>query len=54
MFINDLTDLDCEACGEAVDVQAEEFEPILPLLCAECLAQLVQDGRQLRDLPVAA
>ncbi len=43
MFINDLTDLDCEACGEAVDVVAAGFEPVVPLLCERCLAQLVDD-----------
>ena len=43
MKINELTDLDCEACGEAVDLASEPIEPILPLLCERCLSQLVED-----------
>ncbi|MET1232805.1 MAG: hypothetical protein ABWY52_08155 [Candidatus Limnocylindrales bacterium] len=54
MFINDLTDLDCEACGEAVDVVTADFEPVVPLLCERCLAQLVNDEDVHRDLPAAA
>ena len=54
MLINELTDPDCEACGEAVDVLADDFEPTLPLLCTQCRAQLVEDERPRQELPVAA
>jgi hypothetical protein len=53
MFINDLTDLDCEACGEAVDVLAASFQPVLPMLCEPCRGQLVEDEAD-QALPVAA
>lgn len=53
MLINELTDLDCEACGEAVDVLAADFEPIEPLLCDRCLTQLKADDAEER-LPIAA
>lgn len=53
MFINDLTDLDCEACGEAVDVLAVDFEPLTPLLCGRCHTQLVEDESR-QELLVAA
>ena len=53
MDINELSDLTCEACGETVDVTADGFEPVLPLLCERCLAQLVADEAE-PALPVAA
>ena len=53
MQINELTDLDCEACGDAVDPAADDFEPVQPLLCERCLAQLVEDEAD-TALPVAA
>jgi hypothetical protein len=43
MKINLLTDLDCEACGEGVNVLADDVAPILPLLCGPCLAALLED-----------
>jgi hypothetical protein len=53
MDVNQLTDLDCEACGEAVDLAADGFEPVLPLLCERCLAQLVE-GEAAQSLLIAA
>jgi hypothetical protein len=52
MQINLLTDLDCEACGEGVNVLADDAEPILPLLCGACLAVLLEDDAE--DLAEAA
>jgi len=54
MQINELTDLDCAACGEAVDVLADDFQANVPLLCAPCLAQLVDDEGERRELIPAA
>lgn len=54
MNVNELTDLDCAACGEAADVLADAFEPVLPLLCGRCLAQLIEDAAEPQGLPVAA
>jgi hypothetical protein len=42
MKINLLTDLDCEGCGEGVNVLADDVEPIIPLLCGACLAMLLE------------
>ena len=53
MQINELTDLDCEACGQAVEVTDDGFEPVLPLLCERCLTQLIEDEAD-RVLPAAA
>jgi hypothetical protein len=53
MQINELTDLGCEACGDSVDPTADSFEPVLPLLCGRCRAQLVEEEAD-RMLPVAA
>jgi hypothetical protein len=53
MEINELTDLDCEACGDVVDVLAADFEPVQPLLCGPCLAQLAEN-EAVQGLPVAA
>lgn len=53
MLTNELIDLDCEACGEAVDLTADGIEPVLPLLCARCLTQLVEDESE-QSLPIAA
>ena len=53
MQINELTDLGCEACSEAVDLTADGFEPVLPLLCDRCLRQLVEHEAE-RELAVAA
>lgn len=54
MDVNELTNLECAACGEAVDVLAEAFEPVLPLLCGRCLVQLIEDAAEPQDLPAAA
>jgi hypothetical protein len=43
MLINELTDLHCEACGDAVDVRDATFEPIQPLLCPDCQALILMD-----------
>ena len=53
MQINELTDLGCEACGDTVDPTAQGVEPVLPLLCDRCLAQLVEDEAE-HALPIAA
>jgi hypothetical protein len=54
MQINERTDLDCTACGEAVDVLAPGFEPVAPLLCERCLRQLIEDEADRHDLAAAA
>ena len=54
MQINELTDLDCAACGEAVDLAADGFQPVLPLLCERCLTQLVEDEAERLELIPAA
>jgi hypothetical protein len=54
MDINELTDLTCDACGEAVDVLGASFEPVVPTLCEPCLGQLAEDESRRAELPVAA
>jgi hypothetical protein len=53
MLINELTDRQCEACGDEVDVLDAGFEPILPLLCPDCSLLLLFDQERL-DVAYAA
>jgi len=53
MLINELTDLDCEACGEIVALQVD-LPLARPLLCERCLTQLLEDEVRDRELIAAA